>query len=131
MIVADASALLELALGTARAERIAARVLDPDETVHAPHLVDVEVAQALRRLVLLGEVAAARAEQALEDFGDVLLRRYPHADLLPRIWQLRDSVTAYDAAYLALAEALDAPLLTCDSKLARSHGHSVRVELIG
>lgn len=130
MIVADASALLELVLGTARAERLGARALAEGETLHAPHLVDVEVAQALRRLVQLKEVGAARAGQALEDFGAIRLERYPHSDLLPRIWELRGSVTAYDASYLALAEALEAPLLTCDARLARSHGHSARIELI-
>lgn len=130
MIVADASALLELVLGTARAEQIGARALSAAETLHAPHLIDIEVAQALRRLVQLKEVTAARAEQALEDFGGIRLERYPHADLLPRIWELRDSVTAYDASYLALAEALEAPLLTCDARLARAHGHAAKVELI-
>jgi predicted nucleic acid-binding protein len=131
LIVADASAVLELVLGTARAERLGARALTAGETLHAPHLIDVEVAQALRRLVQLKQVTAARAEQALDDFGGIKLERYPHADLLPRIWELRESVTAYDACYLALAEALEAPLLTCDARLARAHGHCAKIELIG
>jgi len=130
LIVADASALLELVLGTARAEHIAARTLAAGQTLHSPHLIDVEIAQALRRLAQLKGLTASRAEQALEDFGDIVLERYPHTELLPRMWQLRESVTAYDAAYVALAEALDAPLLTCDARLARSHGHSVKVELV-
>lgn len=130
MIVADASALLELVLCTARAERLRGRALAEGETLHAPHLIDVEVAQALRRLVQLKEVTAARAGQALDDFRAIVLERYPHAELLPRIWRLRESVTAYDACYLALAEALEAPLLTCDARLARSHGHSAKIELV-
>ncbi|MGQ0656056.1 MAG: type II toxin-antitoxin system VapC family toxin [Betaproteobacteria bacterium] len=131
MIVADASALLELVLGTHKAERVAARILAEGEALHAPHLVDIEIVQALRRLVRLKQVTAARAAEALEDFDDFLIERHAHAALLPRVWQLRESAGAYDAAYLALAEALDAPLLTCDAKLARSHGHSVAVELVG
>lgn len=130
MIVADASALLELLLGTTRAERVGARALAAGERLHAPHLLDVEIAQALRRLVQLGNLSATRAEQALEDFQDFVIERHAHTELLPRIWRLRESVSAYDAAYLALAEALPAPLLTCDGRLARTHGHSAHVDLI-
>lgn len=131
MIVADASALLELILGTTRAERVGAMALAAGERLHAPYLLDIEIVQGLRRMVQLRNITAARAEQALEDFGDFLIERHAHVELLPRVWQLRESVTAYDAAYLALAEALEAPLLTCDAKLARSRGHSVKVELVG
>lgn len=130
MIVVDASALLELLLGTERADRIGARVLAPDERLYAPHLLDIEIAQALRRLVQLKEIKAKRAEQAFEDLADFILQRYPHGNLLGRIWQLRESVTAYDGAYVALAEALDAPLITCDARLARSHGHRAKIEII-
>lgn len=130
MIVIDASALLELLLGTDRAERLTARVLVSDERLHAPHLLDIEVVQTLRRLVLLGDLSAARAQQALDDFAAFIIDRHAHEDLLPRIWQLRDSVTAYDGAYVALAEALDAPLVTCDAKLGRSHGHRATLEVI-
>jgi predicted nucleic acid-binding protein len=130
LIVVDASALLELLLGTARADRIASFALAPEERLHAPHLLDIEIAQALRRLVQLGEVATARAQQALDDQAALVVERHSHQSLLPRIWQLRESITAYDAAYVALAEALDAPLLTCDAKLARSHGHRARMELV-
>ena len=129
MIVVDASALLELLLGTARAAQIGARALSPDEHLHAPYLLDVEIVQALRRLVRLEDIDAERAELALEDLGNLVIERHPHQDLLARMWQLRESVTAYDGAYVALAEALDAPLLTCDTKLARSHGHSAKIEL--
>ncbi|MGH8287211.1 MAG: type II toxin-antitoxin system VapC family toxin [Steroidobacteraceae bacterium] len=130
MIVIDASAILDLLLGTDRAERIGARALASHERLHAPHLLDIEIAQALRRLVQLKDITPGRAEQALDDFAGFVLQRYPHRELLPRIWQLRESLTAYDGAYIALAEALDAPLLTCDAKLARSHGHRAKIEMV-
>ncbi|MGQ0836002.1 MAG: type II toxin-antitoxin system VapC family toxin [Gammaproteobacteria bacterium] len=130
MIVIDASALLELVLGTDLAEDVAARALAPAERLHAPHLLDIEVAQALRRLVQLEEITPARAQQALDDHHAFVIERYPHQPLLARIWQLRDAVSAYDAAYVALAEALGAPLLTCDAKLGRSHGHRARIVAI-
>jgi predicted nucleic acid-binding protein len=80
--------------------------------------------------VQLGDISGLRAEQALQDYGGLVIDKHSHRDLLARIWQLRDSVTAYDAAYLALAEALDAPLLTCDTKLGRAHGHRASVEVV-
>lgn len=129
MIVVDASAILELILRTSRAESVGARALAADEQLHAPHLLDVEIAQALRRLVQLRSITTERAEQALDDFDGVFIERHAHRELVRRIWQLRGSVTAYDGAYVALAEALDAPLLTCDSKLGRSHGHRAKIEV--
>jgi len=131
LIVIDASAVLELVLRTGKGKSIEARVLVPEESLHAPHLIDVEVAQALRRLVQLKELPAVRARQALDDHAALHIKRASHEDMLDRLWELRESVTAYDATYVALAEALDAPLITCDSKLARSHGHRAIVELIG
>jgi predicted nucleic acid-binding protein len=130
LIVIDASALLELLLGTDRADRIASRALAPIERLHAHHLLDVEIAQSLRKLVQLGDVATSRAQQALDDYLSLVVERHAHRDLLPRIWQLRDSLTACDSAYVALAEALEAPLLTCDAKLARSRGHRARIEVV-
>jgi predicted nucleic acid-binding protein len=130
LIVIDASALLELLLRTDRAEAIEAKALAPQERMHAPHLLDLEVAQVLRRLVHLKEVTRSRAQQALDDHAGLVIERYPHRELLARIWQLRQSVTAYDAAYVALAEALNAPLLTCDAKLGGSHGHRARIEVV-
>jgi predicted nucleic acid-binding protein len=130
VIVVDASAVLELLLGTERAERVAARVFAPDERLDAPHLLDIEVGQALRRLAQLNAITVLRAEEALADFASLLIERHAHRELLPRIWQLRDSLTAYDAAYVALAEALDAPLLTCDAKLGRARGHRARIEVV-
>ncbi|HEX4241392.1 MAG TPA: type II toxin-antitoxin system VapC family toxin [Steroidobacteraceae bacterium] len=130
MIVIDASAVVELILKTELGLKVEARALDPIERLHAPHLLDLEVAQVLRRLVMLREVTVRRAQEALEDHAALLIERPGHHDLLSRIWRLRDSLSAYDAAYVFLGEALNAPVLTCDGKLARSHGHTARIELI-
>ena len=130
MIVVDASALLEVLLHTPAAAAVEARLFDAGETLHAPHLIDVEVAQALRRVALAGRLDPARGRTALGIVDDLPLRRYPHVELLPRVWELRNSVTAYDAVYVALAEALDAPLVTRDRRLANAVGHVARVELV-
>ena len=130
MIVVDASAVLELLLRTGKGVKVQERVLDSEESLHAPHLIDIEVTQTLRRLVMLKEITAARGKQALEDHIALNIKRAEHKDLLDRVWSLRDSITAYDAAYVVLAEILDAPLITCDAKLARPHGHKARLELI-
>lgn len=106
------------------------RALAASERLHAPHLLDIEVANVLRRLNQRNELSAERADQALEDHSKLVIARHEHAPLLSRIWELRDAMTAYDGAYIALAEALDAPLLTCDGKLARSHKHHATIELI-
>jgi predicted nucleic acid-binding protein len=100
-----------------------------DETLHAPHLIDLEIAQVLRRYVRLGVISAERGAEALSDLVDFPLTRYPHFVLLMRIWEMRHDLTAYDAAYLALAEALDARLITRDRALARARGRA-RVEVI-
>lgn len=130
MIVVDASAVLELLLRTDKGIKVQERVLDSGESLHAPQLIDIEVTQTLRRLVNLQEITAVRGKQALDDHVALNIKRSEHKDLLERVWTLRDSVTAYDAAYVVLAEILDAPLITCDSKLARSHGHKARIELV-
>jgi predicted nucleic acid-binding protein len=130
LIVIDASALLELLLGTDRADDVAARVLAPEEHVHAPHLLDVEILRALRRLVQLADIDAPRAQQALDGCAALVIHRHIHSDHVAGIWELRDSVTAYDGAYIALAEALDAPLVTCDAKLARSRGHRAKIDVV-
>ena len=101
-----------------------------DEDIHAPHLIDVELAHALRRLNAAKAITDTRAQEALNDFADLGVQRHAHDLFMPRIWQLRRSLTAYDAAYIALAEALDVPLLTLDAKLGRSHGHQATVEIM-
>lgn len=118
MIVVDASVLIEVLLNTDDGIAIADRLLSGTETLLAPHLIDIEVAQVLRRYVLRGEVKGVRAQQALELLAEFPLTRYDHEPLLGRIWELRENVTAYDGAYVALAEGLDATLVTRDRKLA-------------
>ncbi|MBW3611725.1 MAG: type II toxin-antitoxin system VapC family toxin [Actinobacteria bacterium] len=130
MIVLDASAAVELVLRLPLGGKVAQRLADPDEAVHAPHLLGVEVAQVVRRYVHRGELGAQRAVEALGDFADLDVVRHPHEPLLLRMWHLRDNLTAYDATYVALAEALDAPLLTLDAGLANAPGHDARVELV-
>lgn len=131
MIVLDASAVVELLLGTEQGHEVAGRIADPALGLHAPHLVDVEVAQALRRYVQSGELDAKAAASALDDLRSLDLERHAHEPLLDRVWSLRDNLTAYDAVYVALAEALDTTLVTCDGRLARAPGLARRVELLG
>jgi predicted nucleic acid-binding protein len=130
VIVVDASAVLELLLSGAASDPLEARLRRPGTTLHAPHLLDVEVAHALRRHAASGALDERRAAEALSDFLDIPILKYPHDLLLPRAWELRHSVTAYDAMYLALAEGLGAPLVTRDRRLARAHGHRARVEVV-
>ena len=128
MLILDASALVEYLLGTAAGYRIAER-LGRVETIDAPHLIDLEVPSALRRHVAAGVVAERVAVEALAQLAQAPLRRYPATPFLPRIWELRHTHTAYDAAYVALAEALAVPFVTMDARLARSHGHEAQIEL--
>ena len=130
MVVVDASALLEALLRTSSAKAVEDRLFAPRQTLHAPHLLDVEVAQVIRRYAANGEIDGERGGMALADLADFPLRRYPHDFLLPRIWGLRNNLTAYDAAYVALAEALEAPLLTRDRRLAAAAGHFAQVDLV-
>ncbi len=129
MIVVDASAVLEVLLQTPAAGTVGRRLFASGETLHAPHLLDVEVALVLRRYARSGALSPQRGAEAIEDLADLPLSRYPHDVLLPRIWQLRHNVTAYDAAYIALAEALDATLVTRDRKLATAPARA-RVEVV-
>ena len=130
MIVVDASALIDVLLNTSAGGRVAGRLFDASETLHAPHLIDVEIAQVLRRHLRTGDLDPSRGAAAIEDLMAFPITRYPHSSLLPRIWELRNNVTAYDAAYIALAEVLAAPLLTRDARLARAAGHGARIELV-
>ena len=130
MIVVDASALLEFLLQTPLGIRVEARLFRRDDEFHAPHLVDVEVVQGLRRLVRTGEVSSGRAADAIADLNELHLHRHAHLDLLGRAWKLRDNISAYDAMYVALAEAINAPVVTCDVPLAKAPGHRARIEVI-
>jgi predicted nucleic acid-binding protein len=127
MIVVDASAL-DVLLRIPAARVLEKWLFDPEQTLHAPHLLDVEVAQ-VRRYAARGEIDNDRGRAALADLADLPLYRYPHDFLLPHVWDLRNYLTAYDAVYVALAEALDAPLLTRDRHLAAAAGHRARIEL--
>jgi predicted nucleic acid-binding protein len=129
LIVVDASVVLEVLLQTGAAGLIEQRIFASHEILCAPHLLDVESAQVLRRYVLSGIISADRGAEAIQDLADLRLNRYPHEVLLPRIWQLRHNLTAYDAAYVALAEALDAPLLTRDKALALASS-TAQVEIL-
>lgn len=130
MIVLDASAVVELILATTAGRHIASRIADPTIALHVPHLVDVEVAEALRRCAASGEIDADDATLAITALRELPLERHGHDALLDRVWALRRNLTAYDAVYVALAEALGAVLLTCDGKLARAPGVAAQVELV-
>ena len=121
--------MLEVLLGTETGARVEDRLFSRGESLHAPHLLDVEVAQVLRRYAAAGELTPERGREALMDLADFPVHRYPHDVLLPRIWELRHNLTAYDAAYMALAETLAAPLVTCDARLGSAPRHRAKVEV--
>ncbi len=132
MLVIDASAEVAVLLNVGpEAEGIRDRVARPGETLHVPHLFDIEVLHALRGLSLRGTVSPQRARLAVRRLRDTQLARYPHTPLMERIWELRENLTAYDAAYVALAEALGAPLVTLDARLAQGPGIRAVVEVYG
>lgn len=130
MIVLDASAAVEWILGLPHGADVADRLASAS-TVHAPHLLGVEVAQVVRRYVARGELAANRGGEALGDLADLDVVQHAHEPLLPTMWRLRENLSAYDASYVALALALDVPLVTLDARLATSPGHGARIDLIG
>jgi predicted nucleic acid-binding protein len=130
VIVLDASTLVELLLDTPTGQTVATRIADPSLGLHVPHLADVEVVQALRRYAKDGELDEAAAALALEDLHALDLQRHDHEPLLNRVWELRHNLSIYDAVYVALAEALDTKVLTCDGRLARAPGAARCVELI-
>ncbi|MEN3975228.1 type II toxin-antitoxin system VapC family toxin [Emcibacter sp. SYSU 3D8] len=129
MIVVDASALIEAFLRRPAGLAVERRIFRPGETLHAPHLVDVEVAHVIRRYAAVGEIDDQQARAILAAMADFPLTRHRHDVLLERIWELRHNVSAYDGAYVALAEILGAPLLTSDQRLAASSGHQARIDL--
>jgi len=129
VIVLDASAAVDWLLQTSAGQSIERRIYSRNETLHAPDLLDLEATQVLRRLLLQRVVSAHRVDEAVRDLLDLRVTRYPHLVLLPRIWQLRHNFSAYDAAYVVLAEKLGATLLTRDARLASVTGHVALVEL--
>lgn len=129
MIVVDASVLVDLLIGRPGAALIGDALLQR-RPWHAPHLLDVEVCQALRRLALRRMIGADRAAVAVIDLQQTDITRHTHAPFLNRIWELRNEIAAYDAAYVALAEALAVPLVTRDARLARSSNHAATIELV-
>jgi predicted nucleic acid-binding protein len=130
VIVLDASAVVALLLNNPAGRRVAEAIASPALSLHAPELLDIEVLQVLRRYVQSGSLSPERGEHSVEALGQLDITRYGHAELVPRVWALRSNLTAYDAAYIALAEALDAPLLTLDARLAAAPGHQAEVHLI-
>lgn len=129
MIVLDASALVDWLLQTHAGREIEKRIYARNEPLHAPHLVDIEVIQVLRRLVRSGVISSRRGDEAVQDLSSLRIARYPHFPFLSRIWKHRNNLSAYDAAYVALAESLGATLITRDGRLASASGHSAQIEL--
>jgi predicted nucleic acid-binding protein len=129
MIVLDASAAVDWLLQTQAGQRIEQRIYAQNHTLHTVHLLDIECLQVLRRLVRLGTVPLQRAEQAIDDLRALRITRYPAVPLLDRVWRLRPNLTAYDAAYVALAEELGAALITRDQRIAAAPGHKATVEI--
>jgi predicted nucleic acid-binding protein len=127
VLVADASSLVDFLIRRRRAGDWVAERLRESGIAHCPHLVDVEVVSSLRRLTRHGGLDVNVAERALGLFSELRIKRYPMTLLLGRVWALRENLSAYDAAYVALAEALDLPLLTTDQRLARSRGHFAHI----
>ena len=128
MLVVDTSAVLEALAARDPAPALIGRLAD-DGDLHVPHLIDIEVLHALRRMSMNHEISDERAVDARSDFAELALVRYPHHPLSDRIWELRHNLTAYDASFVALAEALAAPLITCDARLASGPGHAAHIEL--
>jgi predicted nucleic acid-binding protein len=128
VIVVDTSAVIAALAGKSTNEELIRR-LSEDGDLHAPHLIDVEVVHVLRRLATTGDLTQDRAEDVRSDFSELSITRYAHHPLTERMWVLRHNLTAYDAAFVALAEALAVPLVTCDSALASATGHQADIQL--
>lgn len=128
MLVLDTSAILTALVALDPPPRLIERLSD-DGDLHGPHLIDTEVLHALRRMSINRQISDERLADARSDFAELALMRYPHQPLSDRVWELRHNLTVYDATFVALAEALEAPLVTCDGRLASAPGHSANVEL--
>jgi predicted nucleic acid-binding protein len=129
VIVVDASVVAS-ALGDDGSDGDRARARLWDEVLAAPHLIDLEVGSVWRRLVATGDMDVRRAGLAFTDLADLPIRRAPHVELLPRCWELRNNLTIYDAAYVALAEALGATLVTADARLQGAAGPRCAIEVL-
>ncbi len=128
MLVVDTSAVLEALAARDPTPGLVERLAE-DGDLHGPHLMDTELLHALRRMNINHQISTERAEDARGDFAELALVRYPHRPLNDRVWELRHNITAYDATFIALAEALSAPLITCDARLASAPGHNAQIEL--
>src|SRR5262245_30904808 len=127
MLVCDASLVVDLLFDGSERGAWAAHQVATAQSLHAPHLLDLEVVAAARRHERVGLVTTVRALDAIDDFDELAIDRYPATRLLSRIWELRHTLTAYDASYVALAEALALPLATTDGRLARAGGHHAEI----
>lgn len=128
LIVLDSSAALEALAGRPVDTALSERLKSAGE-IQAPHLIDVEVLNGLRRLVMRGDMNADRASDARLDFADLAITRYPHLPLIDRMWSLRENLAAHDAVFVALAESLGCPLITCDARMAHAPGLKADIEL--
>jgi predicted nucleic acid-binding protein len=129
LIVTDASVLVDFLLNSAAHPAIPT-LIESQEALAAPAVVDIEVAQVLRRLLFARTISPTLADEALGDFLALRIDRYAATEMLPRIWGLKNNISAYDAAYVVLAEMLDVPLYTRDAKLAAATGHDAKIILI-
>lgn len=130
MIVVDASLVIDLMLATPSSDRLSDRIIEGGHALAAPEIVELEILQVLRRLERASRIDKTRVSEAFATFDELRIERFSHAGLRDRIWRLRHNLTAYDAAYLALAELLEAPLWTRDAKLADISGSAVVIEVV-